>query len=357
MKILIVICTGFVPWGGLTTVAMNYYRAMDKQGMIIDFASNNQATEVLLDELNKNGSRYIQLPKRENCLKYIQKLYKVLKDGYDIIHIHGNSATMSLELFPALLCGTPKRIVHCHTTKPTAKYLSYFLCPIFKKMYTYAIAVSYEAGEWLYGKDNFCILNNAINIRKYFFNFAKRKQVRNNIGINEETFVVGHVGKINIQKNHKFIIEIFEEIVKRKENSLLLLVGDGPLRKATEEKVEEKGLQEKVIFVGMSEEPELWLNAMDCFLFPSKFEGFGLALAEAQANGLTCFAADSVPKCVDVAQAIHFISLNTKPAEWAEKIINEKHSRMDIEHIVEMFDRAGLNIESEANKLKKLYET
>ncbi len=355
MRILVIICTGFVPWGGLTTVAMNYYRAMDKQGMIIDFASNNVPTQDLIDELEKNGSQYIKLPPRKKIFSYDKKLCSILK-GYDVVHIHGNSATMSLELFPAVMCGVPKRIVHCHTTVPTAKKLSKFLRPVFLKMYTHAIAVSKEAGDWLYGEDNFVILNNAIPVSKYQFDLKERTRIRLELGIGEGSVVIGNIAKINIQKNHTFILEIFQEIQKKLKGAKLLLVGDGPLRKQIEEKAKQLKIYDDIYFIGMSNTPTKWLQAMDYFLFPSNYEGFGLALLEAQANGVKCFASDVIPALTNATGKVKYISLKESAEAWASEICNTPMERMPNDFIVKKFRDAYLDITTEAEHLKNIYE-
>ena len=357
MKILVVICTGFVSWGGLTTVAMNYYRAMNKENLQIDFASDSIAEVKLTYELAGNGSKYIQLPNRKNIFKYVIGLKNVLKEGYDVIHIHGNSATMALELFPAMLCRVSKRIVHCHTTQSKVKCLNKLLRPIFLKMYTHAIAVSYEAGAWLFGKDNFVVLNNAIDVNKYSYNLFERKKIREELNISNEIFVIGHVGKINFSKNHVFIVEVFSEILKINSDSVLLLVGDGPLRGELEKLIKEKSIEDKVVFVGMSEETEKWLNAMDYFIFPSNFEGFGLALVEAQANGLPCMASDVVPRLTDATKTVRYMSLLTEPSIWATEIMNRKCERMNQEYIEHCFDKTNLNIYKEAKRIHDLYNS
>lgn len=354
MKILVIICTAFVPWGGLTTVAMNYYRAMNKDGMIIDFASTNDAEEKLVDELESNGGEYFKLPQRKKIFSYVSKLYSILKD-YDVIHIHGNSATMSLELFPAVLCRVPKRIVHCHTTQPTAKALSKFLRPAFLKMYTQAIAVSKEAGVWLYGEDNFVVLNNAISVKKYQFDNKLREEVRRQLRVSKDTIIFGHVGKIYEPKNHPYLIRIFYQIKKRKKDSILLLVGDGPMKKEIEDLADDLKLSDSVIFAGMSNDTVKWMQAMDCFIFPSLWEGFSLALAEAQANGLKCFVSKGISEKSNIIGNVEILDLDEGEVVWTEKICNSSYQRMKSDEVVAKFRKAHLDISLEADHLRVIY--
>lgn len=353
-KILVIICTGFVPWGGLTTVAMNYYRAMNKDGLKIDFASNNSAPNVLLNELHTNGSEYYQLPERKKIIRYLLVLHRILKN-YDVVHIHGNSATMFLELLPSVARKIPKRIVHCHNSRPTAKKLSKILRPAFLKMYTDAIAVSSVAGDWLFGQNNYLVLNNAIQVEEFSFNQDVRKEMRERIGIDDNVKVYGHVGKINSQKNHSFLIDIFFEIKRRNPTAVLLLVGDGDLREEVEAKVNELKIDSSVIFLGMSDEVKKWLNAMDCFIFPSHFEGFPLSLTEAQANGLICFAASTISDSARILKSTKFFDLNMEAEKWAFKICGQQLKRLPFNEVLESFRLARLDIKLESNILRTIY--
>ena len=208
-KILIVITTGMAPYGGLTTVMMNYYRAMDRSELKIDFASTNVLCDELRDELKQNNSNYYNLGDRKKCLPiYIYKLKKVLQiNQYDVIHVNGNSA-MLFELGIAKKIGVPVRIAHCHTSKTSHPFINNILIDEFKKNYTKAVSVSSTAGDWLYGKNNYTILNNAINTEKYRFCKNIRNEYRNKYNL-EGKFVVGHVGKLYEPKNHLFLLKIF----------------------------------------------------------------------------------------------------------------------------------------------------
>ena len=160
-KVLVIITTSFVSYGGLATVALNYYRNISREYIVTDFASTNKIQTELENELREKGSCYIHLPPRKKLVKYIRTLKK-LADGYDCVHIHGNSATMSLELFA--LNHVPKKIVHVHNTTCTHKMIHRLFLPYFKTHITDGIACSVAAGNWIYGENNFTVLNNAIDI-------------------------------------------------------------------------------------------------------------------------------------------------------------------------------------------------
>lgn len=163
MKILVVITTAFTSTGGLTTVMMNYYRAMNKEGLKIDFASTNVPSQSLLDEIHVEGSEYYQLPPRKKIVSYFYRLRRLCKN-YDLLHVHGNSSTSVLELMAANWAGVKRRIVHNHTSRSQHPWINLLLHPFFLMSYTKAIACSDAAGEWLFGNKQYQILRNAIKV-------------------------------------------------------------------------------------------------------------------------------------------------------------------------------------------------
>lgn len=227
-KLLVVINTAFVSTGGLASVMLNYYREIDKEGIRIDFASTNEIADALLLELTRNGSKYYCLGARNNVLAYFINLFRTCK-GYDIVHVNGNSATATIELLASKIAGVPVRIAHNHNTKTSHPIIHHLLLPIFRSLYTMGLACSEEAGNWLFGKGKFTVLRNAIDVDKYRFSENSRTIVRKELGIPENAFVIGHVGKYNTQKNHFKLLEVFCEYQKRHENVYLLLLAMGRL--------------------------------------------------------------------------------------------------------------------------------
>ena len=356
-KVLIVITTGFESNGGLASVMMNYYRHMDRTNYQIDFASTNIPDERLAVEVKEAGSRYFNLGERKsNTLKYICNLFQLLrKEKYDIIHVNGNSATMVFELFPALLCGVKVRIAHGHTTKSNYPRMHNILAPFFRKMYTKAIAVSKDTGEWLYQKD-YIILNNAIDVGHYQYNDDARNKVREQLGITDK-LVIGNVGKLNGPKNHTFLIDIFIEINKKRDDAVLVIAGGGELESELKQKCKENNIAEKVYFLGMLDDVSEVIQAYDVFVFTSIFEGLGMALIEAQASGLECVSSNVVPEETAVTDNIQYMSLDKSVKEWADKVLEvssydrAEHSK----HAVESVRSHGYDIRYEASKLMEIY--
>jgi glycosyltransferase involved in cell wall biosynthesis len=355
-RVLVVITTSFVSYGGLTSVMMNYYRAMNRDGLQIDFASIGEADIKLLDELGSNNSKYFKLPARSNIFFYLRKLTKICRK-YDIIHINGNSATTVIELLAAKLAGVKKRIHHNHSSKTSHPLLNKLLHPLFISLCTDAVACSDKAGEWLFGKGNFKVLLNAIDVPKYKYNEETRKNVRNSYGIHDGEFVIGHVGKMYEPKNHKFIVEVFYEFLKCCPNSRLLLVGDGELRSQIEKQVAVLALKDNVIFAGMRSDIPDQLQAMDVLLFPSLWEGLPLSVMEAQSSGLSCFLSENITKIVNVGEDVYYLSLDKNAGEWARFIYEHKGGNRckRCEDNYDLITKAGLNINTEADKLRAIY--
>lgn len=198
------------------------------------------------------------------------------------------------------------------------------------------------------------LLKNSIDVSKYKFDSRRRSAIRNELKIPENTFVIGHVGGFREVKNHAFLLDIFAELQKRRNEAKLLLVGDGPLRSEAEQKVKSLGLENNVIFTGVRSDVNELMQAMDVFVFPSLYEGLPLTLVEAQAAGLPCCVSNTVSAEAAVTGNIHFLSLQAEPGSWAEEILlnAENFERCDTTSEIV---RAGYDISACAVALEKFY--
>ena len=204
----------------ITTVIMNYYRNMDKTDMTMDFVVPNEISNEYREEIENNNSRIYKVNRKGNIPKYMMELYQLMKNnGYDIVHIHGNSSTMLIELIPAVLAHIPVRMVHSHNTTCSHLWLHRLLLPVFNKCYTERLACGYDAGKWLYGEKTFFELKNGIDLQNYKYNEEVRKVYRKKINA-EEKIVIGHVGNFIEQKNHEFLIDAFASLIKEIDNYL-----------------------------------------------------------------------------------------------------------------------------------------
>lgn len=357
-KILIIITTGFANYGGLTSVMMNYYRAMNRNELQIDFAStNNPDSDSAYNYIKKYGSDYFCLgDRKKKLIVYLYKLDKILKQNqYDAVHVNGNSATMMFELLVCKSNHIPVRIAHGHTTRSDYPMMHQFLKFFLKRTYTHALAVSEKTGEWLFDK-NFIILNNAIEVEKYKYNDNVRNKLKESLGLNNST-VLGNVGKLYAAKNQKFLIDVFYYYHVIIPQSKLVLVGGGELEEDLKKQCEDRGLQSDVLFLGMRNDIQEIIQTFDVFVFPSLYEGLGLALIEAQASGLKCIASDAVPRETEVTSNVRYLSLDKSAKYWAQEISNiGSYDRHESSNIASKSIRShGYDITQEVYKLENIY--
>ena len=360
-RVLVIITTDFEITGGLTTVMMNYYRKLDKSILHIDFASTNFIDAKLASELEAWGSKYFCLGDRKGHLfSYISNLRNLLKNNdYDVVHVNGNSSTMIIESLTAKRSGVKSIICHTHTTRSEYPFIHMIFKPLFNKTFTKAIAVSDNAGKWLYNTP-FVVLNNAIDTSKYKYDQSARDKLRCYLNI-QDRYVIGTVGKLTSSKNQSFLLDVFSEYSKVDNKSVLVIAGGGPLEKALKNKAIELGINNRVIFLGMRSDIEEVIQAFDLFLFTSIYEGFGMVLVEAQASGLQCISSDTVPAETKVSNNINYLSLQDPINTWINSINSYKNDNSDRESrsiaAIQSIENCGFSIDLEARKLEKIYSS
>ena len=353
---------GIVAGGGVEAVIMNYYEHIDRTKVQFDFIVHNDNKIDITPKVEAMGGRvYKVTPYYKNPVAFMYGIYKVIRNHHYRI-VHSNMNTLSaFSLFAAWAAGAPVRILHNHSTSSPGEtkrnIMKFMLRPFARLFATHYFACSRLAGEWMYGKNmvdsgKVTIINNAIDLEKYAFNSHKRKIQRKGLGLTDE-FVIGHVGRFMFQKNHEFLIDVFAEACKKNPHMVLLLIGDGPLRSAVEEKVKKLGLTDHVKFLGLRNDVQDLYNVMDIFVLPSHYEGLPVVGVEAQANGLPCLFSTKVTKETHLTHLAQFLDLSTGASKWAERIVSMKHERN--EEVGEELRQAGFEINKEARNLMKFY--
>ena len=349
--------------GGVESVVMNYYRHIDRTKIQFDFICDEDSTNIPYEEIEKLGGRVILIPPYQKLFKYHNKLKKILKDGnYKIVHSHINTLSI-FSLFAAKCAGVPVRIAHSHSTtnkkEKKKNLLKQALRPFSKEFATDYMCCSELAGRWLFGnkeydKANVYLLNNAIDLDKFKYDEKIRSEKRKKLNISDDTLVIGHVGRFVEQKNHRFLIDIFNEIHKQNSNSILLLAGQGPLMEEIKSKVESLGLEKFVIFLGQIDDADKLYQAIDIFVLSSLYEGLPVVGVEAQATGLLCELSSNMTKETKILDTTRFISLDKSAKEWASIILDDysKFKRYDTTADI---TKSNFNIKKETIKLENKY--
>lgn len=342
--------------GGLETMLMNYYRHIDRDKVQFDFLVHRPDEGHYEKEILSLGGNVYRLPPLNPFSPtYYKALNKFFSEhNYDIVHSHLDCMS-AVPLSVAKKHGVKNRFAHAHN-KSQDKDLKYPVKLLLKKLIPFfaneLFACGDEAGEWMFNGKAFSVINNAIEARNFSFNESIRQIKRNELNL-DSAFTICHIGRFNPQKNHSFIIDVFNELLILEPNAQLLLIGNGEGEEAIKNKVNKLNITNSVKFLGVrSDIPEL-LMASDVYLFPSIYEGVSLATIEAQASGLPCFFSDSIPQECKVTDNVNFISLEKSPSYWAEQIFNSRHCNRtnNYEHI----KNAGYDICDKAQWLENFY--
>ena len=349
--------------GGAESMIMNLYRNIDREKVQFDFVIHTTEHCDFTDEIITMGGNIYSAPRYnvKNSFIYIKwwKTFFKEHNEYKIIHGHMYSIAM-IYLSVAKKFGLIT-IAHSHSSmrkmnlKEIAKKVLQF--PL-RNVAHWLFACSDSAGVWLYGKsvkkrNNYIILKNAIDVDKFLNNKKTGQKIRAELGI-EDRLVIGHTGRFFTPKNHMYLLEVFNCVVQEHQDSVLLLVGDGELREKIENKAQELGVKEKVIMTGVRNDVNEIMQAMDCFVFPSVYEGLPVTVVEAQAAGLPCLISDSITDEVCITNLVTRISIKESAVYWSNKIfelIRNVNSK-DVRKTIEM---AGYDIHTTSKWLSDFY--
>ena len=348
------------PVGGVGTVMLNYQTYIDAEKVQMDYLIFGDEAEHFDEQVKALGSKIYMYPalsgsQMGRTKAYLEEFFSKHAKEYDIVHLH--APTIAFLAFPIVAKhGIKCRIVHSHATLYAESKMkairNKILWGMAKGKITDRIGCSKAAGDFLFGRDEFVVLKNAIAYEDYMYNESLRETVRIREGV-EGKLVVGNVGRFSLQKNQTRLVEIFAAIKKLHPKSVLWLVGDGELRGEIEAKIEELGLQSDVKLFGMVKNTKELYQAMDVMVMPSLFEGLPMVGVEAQASGLPCVFADTITREVDVV-GCPYLSLDVADEVWAKASIDVSHAKMRRSYPKEL-DGLGFNIKLEAKRLENLY--
>lgn len=356
--------------GGLETYLMQQFDHLDRNKVVYDFVNiTNEYDIVFADKIRKAGSKIFGVCSRhKNPLKHYWQWIKLLRKeskNYKAIVLNTNSLEYIFPLFLGKIMGIPVRIIHSHNggfenkIGQIRRALLSFNRILMKWSVTDYFACSNLAGQWMFGNTQpFTVIHNAINTKDLVFNDKVRQIKRSELKFDDEDFVVGHVGRFVYQKDHEFLIDVFNEVHnKRVEAKLLLIgdyVGDDTYYKKALEQVKRLNLEESVLFLGIRHDVAELMQAMDCFVMPSRFEGLTVVGVEAQACGLPCFFSDNITKELKLVDGLcYFIDKKLEKKTWADIIL--KKSAVTRRDTSKDLSLADYDIDTEVNKIMSFY--
>ena len=354
--------------GGVESFLMTYYRQMDREKIQFDFLCNTYNKVAYEEELQQLGGRILRVcPRSRNPLRYKKELEGIFKEHaseWDAVWVNVCSLANIDYLKAAKKYGIKRRIIHSHNSQNMDSKLRGKLHEINRgKIAGYATdfwACTEDAAKWFYNEElmgKVVYIRNAIDPERYRFDEGKRFALREKLGITDR-FVFGNIGRLHFQKNQSFAIEVFSKYLLSDPGAYLIFVGAGEDEELLKNKCRDLGITDSVLFAGVQSNIDEWLDAFDLFLFPSAFEGLGIALLEAQANGLPCLAsADVIPKEVQVCDNFLWADLKDSPEEWAKKAeqIKGEYQRKTFEEAEEALAKGGYEIRAEVRKLEEAF--
>lgn len=345
---------------GITGVIFNYLESFPiEKDDKIGYVAINQPDDSFKKRLDKVGADLFVIERKiSNPIRYVKQLAKVAKN-YDIIHAHGNSATLTLEMLAGKLAGCKLRIAHSHNTSCSAKLIDKIFRPLFYTLCNGRMACGIEAGKWLFKDRDFTVLNNGIDTERFKYNQEWRTKIRTELGIPEDEILIGHVGNFDYSKNHDFILETFKVLANTNDKSKLILLGSGAAREKYEGIAKNYGLIDRIIFAGSVSNVNEYLSAIDIIFMPSRFEGLPLTLVEEQAAGLACVVADTITRQADMTGNVIFLPLTVSTEAWAKMLQSNltfaSNRQKKSLSAINTIRQNGYDIKAEAIKLRQFY--
>jgi glycosyltransferase involved in cell wall biosynthesis len=359
--------------GGIETWLMHILRNIDRQQFQMDFLVHTEQSSAYDEEILMLGSQIIPCMHPSQPWLYAHNFNRILRKygPYDIVHSHVHHFS-GYVLHLAEKARVPMRIAHSHLDSSVLEakaglhrrlYLT-FMKNLITRHATKGLGCSCVAALDLFGRDwktdpRWQLLYYGIDMTS-FHKFVDVVEVRSEFNLPADAFVVGHVGRFDVQKNHQFLLKIFALVASKEPQAYLLLVGEGSLREKIEQQALEIGIADRVIFTGSRPDvPRLMQGAMDVFLFPSLCEGLSLVLIEAQTAGLPCIFSDVVTEEVDVIKPLmKRLSLSQPDSDWAFELLTWRNriSRRASFNALKVLENSHFNIQTSVKQLEKIYD-
>ncbi len=346
--------------GGVESYIINLFRNVNRDRYELYFFQRGKIA--YYEELVKKGAQFIPISvTRHSPLKYIRTMNAIFKNyQFDVVY-YNTCDIMSIDMLQfGKKNNVSVRIIHSHNSyninQPNLlhKLTERWCRKNITKYATQLLACSNVAGEWMFEEQEFKVINNGINVRDFKFDFEMRDKYRKSVNIDNK-YAVGLIGRLEEQKNPMFLVEIYKSLCSLNEQAMLLVVGEGTLEKIMKARLKKYGLEDNVIFLGRRTDVNKLLNAMDCLVLPSLFEGLPFVLVEAQTNGLPCVVSSNVSKESNITSEVEFVSLEKSVDEWAN-IINNVKLKHERHCYVEIMKEKKFDIKETVKEIEKYFE-
>ena len=345
---------------GSQAMIMNLFLNIDRSKIMFDFIIDHPERDYYEAEARALGAKIYYMPsfKGYNLFEIKNKWNAFFSEHPEYTVLHSHVRSYASVYIPIAKKHGVKTIIHSHSTsngKGAAAVVKRIMQYPLRYEADYLMSCSGKAGRWLYGakaceKPNYIFLPNAIETEKYGFSEEESAKCRKEFGL-EGKFVLGHIGRFHESKNHMFLLEVFAEVCKKRTDAVLLLVGDGELRDKIEAKIHDLKIEDRVVLTGKRNDVPHLLQAMDIFVFPSKWEGLPVTVVEAQATGLPCIISDKITKDVDVSELVKRLPTDD-PKAWAQEIIATPTER---KNVTDKIKKAGFDVKDTARRLTDFY--
>jgi glycosyltransferase involved in cell wall biosynthesis len=346
--------------GGAETFIMKVFRTIDRNKIIFDFLVCDHKKGFYDDEIKNLGGKIVYGEfKSRHPIKSFTKIYLTVKrEQYKVVFRCSEHPMAYLDLLAAKLGGAKILMIRSTNTSAGGGGLSNILASVFRPLLnsisTVKMAPSTEAGEWLFGKRMMAkgevyLMNNGVEVDKFTFNQDIRDTMRQELSLNDK-FVIGHVGRFNIQKNHSFLLDIFAAIAEKCPEAVLMLVGQGELEQEIKNKAQALMLDDRILFMGIRPDINRLMMAMDVFVFPSLYEGMPNTIIEAQATGLPCIISDTITREAAITDLVAYKSIAEKAEIWAQLALSAPNFRRE-PHLMEIIQTKGYDIKKTSEQI------
>ena len=358
------VCNSAFGTDGISMFVLNNHKLFGHDGMryhliYSSIHSPEDGVKGYVDGFCKDGDKAAFIPKKGGVLNYARNLYHYLKHEHiDVMHVHGSSAAILIEMVVAKCAGVRKIVTHSHSTQGNHNTIHKILRPMVNVLADEKLACGKLAGKWMYGaRHSFTVIPNCIDTDKYRYNPAVRDEVRRELRIGEDTIVIGHVGAFTAVKNQVFLVRLLHGLFSKGRTEFkLILIGRGTMMNDVRIEAERLGVAKNVIFTGQRQDIPQLMMAMDVFCLPSLYEGFPIVAVEAQAAGLPLFVSSTVSREISITPLVRYIPIDKGTELWEEAVLDVVKDKTNRDVYAQKVEKAGYDIRMSAFELEAIYK-